>query len=58
MKITVKNTNDDSIKKTNDDSIILRQIALSLASIADSLAEINQRLYDIQDTISYRNAED
>lgn len=58
MKITAKNTNDDSIKKTNDDSIILKQIALSLASIADSLAEINQRLDDIQDTISYRNAED
>ena len=50
MRITVKNTNDDSI--------ILKQIALSLASIADSLAEINQRLDDIQDTISYRNAED
>ena len=45
-------------RNTNDDSIILRQIALSLASIADSLAEINQRLDDIQDTISYRNAED
>lgn len=45
MKITVKNTNDDSI--------ILKQIALSLAAIADVLAEINQRLDDIQKTISY-----
>lgn len=45
-------------RNTNDDSIILRQIALNLAAIADVLAEINQRLDDIQDTISYRNAED
>lgn len=53
MKITVKNTNDDSIKKTNDNSIILMQIALSLDALVDVLAEINQRLDDIQKTISY-----
>lgn len=40
-------------RNTNDDSIILRQIALNLATIADFLAETNQRLDDIQKTISY-----
>lgn len=40
-------------RNTNDDSIIFRQIALSLAAIADILAETNQRLDDIQKTISH-----